>query len=138
MRSITPASGITISEYLASSEGNIFSSVTIDATAVSTVDSDSKKYMNKGILLAKINTPATASGLVGPWDPTASDGRELNANIVGFNDTFADLSQGDVEAGVLIKGTVKEAKVVMGSADGAIPDHYKEYVRTDSLDIIFR
>jgi hypothetical protein len=138
MRSITPASGITISEYLASSEGNVFTSATLDATAVDTTDDDSKKYLDKGVLLAKINTPATASGLVGPWDPTESDGRQLTANIVGFNDTFADLSQGDVEVGVLIKGTVKEDQVVMGSADGDIPDHYKEYVRTDSLDIIFR
>lgn len=138
MRSITPASGITISEYLASSEGNVFTSATLDATAVDTTDDDSKKYLDKGVLLAKINTPATASGLVGPWDPTESDGRQLTSNIVGFNDTFADLSQGDVEVGVLIKGTVKEDQVVMGAADGAIPDHYKEYVRTDSLDIIFR
>lgn len=138
MRSITPASGITIKEYLASSVGNVFSSSTIDATAVSTVDSASKKYLNKGVLLARIDTPATASGLVGPWDPTETDGRQNVANIVGFNDTFADLSEGDIDAGVLIKGTVKESKVVMGSADGAIPDTYKAYVRGDSLDIIFR
>ena len=138
MRSITPASGITVKEYLASSTGNVFSSATIDADAVSTVDSQSKKYLNKGVLLAKINTPAAASGLVGPWDPTGSDGRELTANIVGFNDTFADLSEGDVEVGVLIRGMVKTDQVVMGAADGSIPDHYKEYVRGDSLDIIFR
>jgi len=138
MRSITPASGIAITEYLASAVGNVFSSATIDADTVSTVDSKSNPYMDKGVLVARITTPATASGLVGPWDPTASDGRQATANIVGFNDTFADLSEGDVEAGVLIKGTVKESKVVMGSANGSIPDHYKEYVRTDSLDIIFR
>ena len=138
MRSITPASGIAISEYLASSEGNIFSSATLDATAVSTVDSDSKKYLDKGVLLAKINTPATASGLVGPFDPTESDGRELTYNIVGFNDTFADLSQGDVEVGVLIKGTVKESEVIVGASDGAIPAIYKDYLRTESLDILFR
>jgi len=138
MRSITPASGITVKEYLASAVGNVFSSATIDADAVSTVDSQSKKYLNKGVLLAKINTPASASGLVGPWDPTGTDGRELTANIVGFNDTFADLSEGDVEVGVLIRGMVKTDQVVMGAADGSIPDHYKEYVRGDSLDIIFR
>lgn len=138
MRSITPASGITIKEYLNNSEGNLFSSATIDADAISTVDSNSEKYCNKGVLLAKIETPSTASGLVGPWDPTATDGRQRVHNIVGFNDTFADLSEGDAEVGVLIKGTVKESQVVMGAANGAIPDHYKEYVRGDGLDIIFR
>ncbi len=138
MRSFTPASGIVIKEYLASQEGTQFDSATIDASAVSTVDSNSKTYMNKGVVLARITSPATASGLVGPFDPTASDGRQLSYGIVGINDTFADLSEGDVDAGVLVKGTVKESKIVMGAADGAIPPTYKEMLRNSVLDITFR
>ena len=138
MRSITPASGVTIKEYLYSTQGTEFDSYTIDATAVSTVDDDSKKYLNKGVVLARITSPATASGLVGPYDPTATDGRQLSYGIVGINDTFADLSQGDVDAGVLVKGTVKESQILMGAADGALPPTYKELLRTATLDILVK
>ena len=135
MRSITPASGIVVIEYLASTEGTQFDSVTISADLVSTVDSDSKKYLNKGVVLARATS--TASGLVGPYDPTATDGRQLSYQIVGVNDTFADLSNGNVEAGVLIAGTVKESKITMGSAVGALPPTYKELLRNSKLDIRF-
>jgi hypothetical protein len=137
MRSIIPASGITVKEYLASTVATRFDSATIDADTVSTVDSDSKKYLNKGVVLAKITSPVAASGLVGPYDPTATDGRQLSYGISGINDTFADLSNGDVEVGVLTKGTVKESKIVMGSADGALPPTYKELLRNAKLDITF-
>jgi hypothetical protein len=138
MRSITPASGIVIKDYLYSTEGTQFESFTIDADSVSTTDDDSKKYLNKGVVLAKITSPVAASGLVGPYDPTASDGRQLAYSIVGINDTFADLSEGDVDAGVLVKGTVRESKIVMGGADGALPPTYKELLRTATLDILVK
>lgn len=137
MRSITPASGITIKEYLASTMGNIFDSATIDADTVSTTDDDSEKYMNKGVVLARITSPAAASGLAGPYDPTATDGRQLSYGIMGINDTFADLSNGDVEVGYLIKGTVKEDQILMGDADGALPPTYKELLRNSKIDITF-
>jgi hypothetical protein len=138
MRSFTPASGIAVSEYLASSVGNIFDSGTIDADTASTTDSNSEPYMDKGVVLARITSPAAASGLVGPYSPTATDGRQLTYGIVGINDTFADLSEGDVDCGILVKGTVYESKVVMGSADGALPPTYKELLRTSKLDITFK
>jgi hypothetical protein len=138
MRSITPASGIVIKDYLYSTEGTQFDSYTIDADTVTTTDDDSEKYLNKGVVLAKITSPAAASGLVGPYLPTATDGRQLTYNIVGINDTFADLSEGDVDAGVLVKGTVRESKIVMGAADGALPPTYKELLRTATLDILVK
>ena len=125
MRSITPASGIVIKEYLLSTVGAQFESFTLDADQVSTTDDDSKKYCNKGTVLARITSPAAASGLVGPYSETASDGRQLVYSIVGINDTFADLSQGDVEVGVLVAGTVDETQILMGAADGALPPTYK-------------
>lgn len=137
MRAITPASGIASIEYLASTVGIQFDSVTIDADAVTTVDSDSKKYLNKGVVLARITSPVTASGLVGPYLPSAADGRQLSGNIVGINDTFADLSNGDVDAGILIAGLVKESKVTMGAAVGALPPNYKDFLRNSKLDIRF-
>jgi hypothetical protein len=138
MRSITPASGLVVKEYLYSTEGTQFDSYTLDDGAVTTVDSNSKKYLNKGVVLARITSPATASGLVGPWLETATDGRQLSYNIVGINDTFADCSEGDVEVGVLVVGTVKESELLMGSADGALPPTYKELLRTATLDILVK
>lgn len=137
MRSFTPASGIRVKEYLSSTTGNIFDSGTIEDTVVSTVDSKNNKYLNKGVVLARITSPATLSGRVGPYDPTASDGRQLSYGIVGINDTFADLSEGQVDAGILIKGTVKESQIVMGDADGSLPPTYKELLRNSKLDITF-
>jgi hypothetical protein len=138
MRSITPASGIVITEYLYSTAGTQFDSFTIDADTVTTTDDDSEKYLDKGVVLAKITSPAAASGLVGPYLETATDGRQLTYNIVGINDTFADLSEGDVDAGVLVAGTVRESKILMGAADGALPGAYKDLLRTATLDILVK
>jgi len=140
MRTITPASGIVISEYLYSTQGTQFESFTIDADAVSTTDDDSKKYLDKGVVLAKITSPAAASGLVGPYSDAATDGRQLTYNIVGISDTFADLSEGDVEVGVLVTGTVKEDQIAMNSTtkNGAIPGAYKDLLRTATLDILVK
>lgn len=138
MRSITPASGLVVKEYLYSTEGTQFDSYTLDDSVVTTVDSDSNKYLNKGVVLARITSPATSSGLVGPYLETASDGRQLTYNIVGINDTFADCSEGDVEVGVLVVGTVKESELLMGAADGALPPTYKELLRTATLDILVK
>ena len=138
MRSITPASGLVVKEYLYSTEGTQFDSYTLEDGVVTTVDSDSNKYLNKGVVLARITSPATSSGLVGPYLETATDGRQLTYNIVGINDTFADCSEGDVEVGVLVVGTVKESELLMGSADGALPPTYKELLRTATLDILVK
>lgn len=140
MRSITPASGIAISEYLYSNQGTQFDSYTIDADAVATTDSDSKKYLDKGVVLALITSPVAASGLVGPYSASASDGRQLGYSIVGINDTFADLSEGDVEVGVLVTGTVKEDQIAMNSTtkNGTIPATYKDLLRTATLDILVK
>jgi hypothetical protein len=140
MRSITPASGLVINEYLYSTQGTQFDSYTLDADAVTTTDSDSKKYLDKGVVLAKITSPATASGLVGPYLTTATDGRQLSYNIVGINDTFADCSQGDVEIGCLVSGTVKEDALYMSSTskNGTLPGAYKDLLRTATLDILVK
>ncbi|HFC76730.1 MAG TPA: hypothetical protein ENJ27_00680 [Candidatus Moranbacteria bacterium] len=137
MRDITNASGVTIKEYLDSTVGAVFKSATIDADTVTTVDSDNNKYLNKGVVIARITSPASASGLVGPYDEDATDGRQLDGNILGINDTFADLSNGDVEVGYLTHGVVKESKIVMGSKDGDLPDSYKSLLRTATMDITF-
>lgn len=132
------ASGIAVAEYLASTVGNVFDSATIEDAVVTTVDSLNNKYLNKGVVLAKINTPSASSGLVGPYSEAATDGRELDHNIVGINDTFADLTDGNKNVGVLVVGTVKESKVVMSSYSGSVPQLLKDKLRNSHLDIIFR
>jgi hypothetical protein len=137
MRNITPASGIAVQEYLASTVGIQFDSATVDASVVTTVDSDSKPYLNKGVVLARITSPAAASGLVGPYSEAATDGRQLSYGIVGINDTFLDLSNGDADSGILIAGTVKESKITMGASVGALAPTQKELLRNSKLDIRF-
>lgn len=137
MRPFSTASGIAPTEYLASNEGTQFISGTLDDAAVTTVDDNGKKYLDKGVVLARINSPVAASGLLGPYSESASDGRQLDRNIVGINDTFADLSEGDVEVGVLVAGSVKESAIVFGSQSGTIQGAYKDKLRIANVDILF-
>jgi hypothetical protein len=137
MRPFSTASGIAPTEYLASTVGNRFNSGTVDADTVVTVDSNSKKYLDKGVVLARITSPVAASGLLGPYLESASDGRQTDANIVGINDTFVDLSEGDKEVGYLFEGSVKESKIKFGSQQGTIQGAYKTKLRTEKLDILF-
>lgn len=137
MRAFSTASGIAPTEYLASTRGTQFISGTIDADTVSTVDGANRKYLDKGVVLARITSPAAASGLLGPYSESATDGRQLDGTIVGINDTFADLGDGDVEVGVLVKGSVKESKVVFGLQSGTIQGAYKDKLRNSKVDILF-
>jgi len=136
MRDITPASGIVMNEYLYSTVGATFDSATLDKDTVDTVDSDNNKYLNRGVVLSVINTGA-ASGLVGPYDTGASDGRELSTGIVGVNDTFADLTNGDVEVGVLTHGVVNESGVTVNGVEGTVTSTQKGYLRSGICDITF-
>ncbi len=136
MRDITPASGVTVKEYLHSTVGTTFRSATLDKDAVSSVDSDNNKYLNKGTVISRI-TKASASGLVGPYDESANDGRQHPQNILGINDTFADLTNGDVEIGYLTHGVVKESQITMGEQDGNLSEEYKSLLRTATIDITF-
>ncbi|MFE6872315.1 head decoration protein [Kitasatospora sp. NPDC057692] len=62
-----------------------------------------------GVPLGKI----TASGLFGPFDPAASDGRQVFAGVVYDEALFAP-SQTKVAAALLWHGVVKAAKVPGG------------------------
>lgn len=137
MRDFTPASGIVVNEYLASTSDVIFDSASLSQTGAQT-DSLSKQYLQKGTVLARITSPATASGLVGPFDPAATDGRQLIYGIVGINDTFADLSNGPVDIGVLVVGRVKTSNVIVAGVKGGIADIYKTAMQNNSIHILFQ
>lgn len=87
--------------------------VTIDADAV-TADGDGNKILTKGTLLCKI----TASGKYGPYDSGAGDGREEVGDDAGFLWESLDLTDGDVVAGVILHGSVLEARLA-GSWDSS-------------------
>lgn len=72
--------------------------VTIDSDTV-TEDADGHKIINKGTVLGRISS----TGLYGPYDNAASDGRE---EAKGFLVEGVDVRWGDVTAGMVISGSV--------------------------------
>lgn len=80
--------------------------VTLDAATVS-ADGDGNKIVKKGTLVTKI----TATGKFGPYDGDASDGRETVSGDAGFTFETVNLADGDVVTGILIHGSVLEARV---------------------------
>ncbi len=110
--------GIAPYEYLYSTTGNQFDSYTL-ASGLGSTDDKGNYYLNKGEVLAVI-TSGDAAGKVGPYDTTASDGRETASNIVGFNDTFVDDNSEDADVGVLYKGTVDETYCTCDGTLGTI------------------
>ena len=139
--------GIMPNEYLYSTVGNLFNTYTLSLSAVTNSsvsqsmanlkDDKGNYYANKGWLLAKI-TSGIQNGKVGPYDSGASDGRQTAANIVGFLDTFANLEDGDKDVGVLYVGTVTKENVYVEGTKGNPSDTIKGYLRTATLDILFK
>lgn len=73
-------------------------------SAVVGVDANGDKLLPKGCTVGKI----AASGKYGPYDNAAGDGRET---AVGFLLEQINLRNGDVIAGIVIHGSVLEARV---------------------------
>jgi len=133
---LTEISGVAINEYLYSTVGTAFDSVTLAASAIS-ADEDGSKYLQKGTVLATI-TSGTDSGLVGPYSTKASDGRETSTNIIGISETFADVTNGNALIAYLYKGTVDESKVYCDGVQGTVSSDAKTAMQTTSIDILFR
>jgi len=139
--------GIMPNEYLYSTVGNLFNTYTLSLSAVTNAsvshsmanlkDDKGNYYANKGWLLAKI-TSGIQSGKVGPYDSSATDGRQTSTNIVGFLDTFSNLEDGDKDISVLYVGTVKGAQVYVEGTQGDPSVTIKDYLRTASLDVLFK
>lgn len=99
-------------EYLRSTRGHIFEHYTIAATSVAS-DANGNKVLQTGTVLARITSASGTSlasdvGKVGPFQPSATDGRQTVANIVGVNDSFYpyQLARGDREVAVLKHGRI--------------------------------
>jgi hypothetical protein len=143
---IAKTQGLMANEYLASTHDNRFDSYTLSLSAVmdsvtggmkNLQDDRGNYYVNKGWLLALI-TSGDEAGKVGPYDSGARDGRQTSSNIVGFNDTFALLTDGDVDVGVLYAGTVKKTNVYVEGTKGTTDGTVMGYCKSATLDILFR
>lgn len=99
-------------EYLRSTQDVKKESYTLSSASVATetINGTTQKVLYPGELLAKITTGAEA-GKVGPYDATATDGRQTAANVVGINDTFLpwQLLERDVEVAATYEATVVQA-----------------------------
>lgn len=75
--------------YLRSTQDVKYESYTLAASTVpvEVIDGYNQKVLQPGEVLAKI-TSGGDSGKVGPFQATATDGRQTLTNIVGLNDTF--------------------------------------------------
>jgi len=134
-------------EYLYSTTGNLFKTYTLSLSAVTDssvtnsmanlVDSDTNYFVNKGWVMASI-TSGEENGKIGPYDSSASDGRQTTTNIIGLNDTFADLTDGDKDVGVLYVGTVNTALLYYEGTLGSPSTTVQDYLRTRNMDITFK
>ena len=130
--------GILVNTYLYSTKGNQFESYTLAASAVTQADANGNKYVNKGELMAKI-TSGALSGKVGPYEAGVSDGREDVANLVGYNDTWALLTDAmDRDIACLQVGIVDNTKVIVDLVKGAPNSTITDALRTVGLDILHR
>lgn len=100
-------------EFLASAHGMFKrAGVTLDSTLVG-FDAELHKYLPKGCCMAQV----TSGGKWGPYSNAASDGREVAR---GFLLEKVDLKDGDVIAGIIIHGSVLEARVSGLDAGGKV------------------
>lgn len=109
--------------YLGSTANTQFDHGTVAAATVpaETIDdATDQKILQSGTVLAKITSGAN-SGKLGPFDLSASDGRQTAANIVGVCDTYLpwQLMEGDREVAYLYHGTVVQAACFIYNAQGA-------------------
>jgi hypothetical protein len=131
MRAFTTDSGVQIDEYLYSNQDKVVKSVTVYSGVVN-ADGDGNRVLFPGTILGKI----TSGGKYGPYDGSASDGRQQPAGIL---DTFVNAKEGDVEAGNLISGFVIEERVYIGATrPGSISAGIRAALIASGLDIKVR
>lgn len=91
------------------------------SVVVETIDgAEDQKILQSGEIIAKIISGDDA-GKTGPFDASASDGREDTDNIVGVNDTFLpwQLMERDVEIAVVYEASVVQDWLFERDGDGA-------------------
>ena len=104
-----------VNEYLATTHGLIFTSKTLGTASAAVldevIDGSTQRVLQPGLVLARVTAVTGEENKVGPYDTTATDGRQTAANIVGINDTFApwELLRRDIPVAALVHGRVETA-----------------------------
>lgn len=80
--------------------------ITIDASLF-TADANGNKIVVNGTVLAKVD----ATGKYGPYDDTATDGRENEANAGVLFNGGVNCKNGDVITGIMLHGSVLRARL---------------------------
>lgn len=80
--------------------------ITIDKTLIP-ADANGNRIVKNGTVLAQV----TATRKYGPYDDTATDGRENEANVGVLVNGGVNCKNGDVITGVLIHGSVLRARL---------------------------
>lgn len=123
-----------VTEYLAAAPGRL-GTVTLDEDLF-TRDADGHVHLQPGLLLAK----PSATDLWGPYDSTASDGRETATNNVLILHEYETLDDGDVETDkevtVLLEGLALGSKVLLEDGS-AISSALKDALRSQLCDVQF-
>lgn len=131
-------------EFLRSTQDIKTESYTVSAEVVpeETIDDHTQKVLQTGEVLARI-TSGPDEGKVGPFQDGALDGRGIEANIVGLNNTFLpwQLMERDVEVAVIYECTAVQEWCFTRDAAGArieLADLIADEMRGKKrLDIMF-
>jgi hypothetical protein len=90
-------------------------SATLDLSLFTEADHYPDGYIKSGIVVGKV----TASGLYGPYDPAAVDGREAAAGLL-FDSETVESGQTQATNALLVHGFVNEARLPYSGVTGAI------------------
>lgn len=127
MPSFDPGGGIRTpfgkNQYLRSTQDVKTESAMCAAASVPVVviDGFDQKVLQPGTVIAKITGGADA-GKFGPFDATATDGRQTTGNIVGVSDTFLpwQLMERDVEIATVYDASVVQAWCIEYADEGVV------------------
>lgn len=128
--------------FLRSTRGILTESYTCAKSTIPsvTIDGSTEYVLQPGTLLAKITSGAD-NGKVGPYDNGASDGRQVEANVVGLCITFLpwQLADRDVEVAVAYACSASQSRCfeVASGAFVVLSDLGRDSCQTARLQILF-
>lgn len=118
----SPTTPFGKNSYLRSTELFVTESFTVAADSVTAedIDGSSQKILQSGEVMAKI-TSGPDAGKIGPFDASATDGRQTVGNIVGINDTFLpwQLLHHDEQVAVVVACRAYQARCFERDGAGA-------------------
>jgi len=130
--------------YKRSTRGMQFETYTVAQSGVpeETIDGKDLRMLQPGTVLARITAAGVDLDKVGVFQSTATDGREVPANIVGLCETFLtwQLDEGDREVAAMYHGTAVLAWCFeyVGTTRTTLTQGVADAMRgTTNLDLLF-